>query len=119
MGSVLILPRVIRASDAPAYLGIDKNKFNKIVKPSLVAVHLGEHSIGYDRLDLDRWWEDYKCRYGRSNAEQSEGDFQIWPKEIHQVSSSGKASGMSTKLSTANEFARALERVTRKKQKQS
>ena len=104
MRSVLLLPRVIRASDAPAYLGIDKNKFNKIVKPSLVSVRLGEHSIAYDRLDLDCWWEDYKHRYGRSNAEQSEGDFQIWPKESSQGSSSVKASGMSTKLSTEDEF---------------
>ena len=113
------LPRVIRAKDASRYLGMDKNKFNKIVRPFLVAVILGPHSIGYDRLDLDAWWEDYKSRYGRSSAENFEGEIQSWPtKETSKVSSFAKASGTSIQSSMESEFAKAVAQVTNKKQKQ-
>lgn len=113
------MPRVIRATDAPRYLGLDKNKFNKIVRPYIAAVPLGTHSIGYDRLDLDSWWEEYKSRHGRPGAEQIVGGNQQWDVEIPRVSRSAKISGISTKLSKVGEFAKALERVTGKKQKQS
>lgn len=112
------IPRVLRAKDAPAYLGMDRNKFNKIVKPKLVSVKFGSHSVAYDRLDLDAWWEQYKSCYGQPGADISKKGNQLWPKkEVSQVYSLEKASGMSIKLSTVNDFAKALERVTSKKQK--
>ncbi len=116
--SAQLWPRVIRASDAPRYLGLDKNKFNKIVRPYITAVPLGPHSVGYDRLDLDRWWEEYKSRHGRPGAEQIGGN-QQWDEELPRVSRPAKVSGTSTRSSKVSEFAKALERVTRKKQKQS
>ena len=115
---VNLIPRVLRAKDAHAYLGMDRNKFNKIVKPYLVSVKFGPHSVAYDRLDLDAWWEQYKSCYGRPSAEISIKGNQLWQKkEVSQVYSLEKVSGTSIKLSTVSEFAKALERVTSKRQK--
>ena len=36
-----IQPRLIRLRDAPAYLGINKNTFNRVVRPTLSEVSLG------------------------------------------------------------------------------
>jgi len=50
-----IQPRLIRLVDAPAYLGINKNKFNSLVRPALSEVSLGKQTILFDRLEIDAW----------------------------------------------------------------
>ena len=65
---VVILPRIIRLRDAPDYLGMDKNRFNAEVRPLIIEMNIGSHGIGFDRLDLDAWVDDYKHRTGRSNS---------------------------------------------------
>ena len=60
-----ILPRLIRMRDAPAYLGMDKNRFNREVRPNLILIPIGIQGVAFDRLDLDAWIEDYKQRSGR------------------------------------------------------
>jgi hypothetical protein len=50
-----LLPRFIRMRDAPAYLGMDKNRFNRDVRPQLAAIPIGTQGIAFDRLDLDSW----------------------------------------------------------------
>jgi hypothetical protein len=60
-----ILPRVVRFRDAPFYLGMDRNRFNAEVRPYLTEVSIGTQGIGFDRLELDAWFEDYKSRNGR------------------------------------------------------
>lgn len=49
------LPRFIRLSDAPAYLGMDKNRFNDEVRPTLIEIPIGKTGIAFDRYDLDNW----------------------------------------------------------------
>ena len=119
---IKLMPRVIRAKDAHIYLGMDRNRFNHEVKPHLVAVPIGTQGIGYDRFDLDAWWEVYKERNGQPGALcKMEGEAQ-WENEC-QVSTAGRTSpavcGTSTKSSSANAFAKAVERATKKKQKGS
>ena len=65
---VVILPRIIRLRDAPDYLGMDKNRFNAEVRPLIIEMNIGSHGIGFDRLDLDAWVDEYKHRTGRSNS---------------------------------------------------
>ncbi len=60
-----IAPRIIRFRDAPRYLGMDRNRFNAEVRPYLTEVPIGKQGIGFDRLELDAWFEDYKSRNGR------------------------------------------------------
>jgi predicted DNA-binding transcriptional regulator AlpA len=111
------VPRVIRAGEAPAYLGIDRTTFGRMVRPHLIAVPMGTHAIGYDRLDLDAWWEQHKARHGRPGAQLHERSEQ-WDDAVSPDFDAEAASGTSTRLSTASEFAKALERVTGKKQRQ-
>jgi predicted DNA-binding transcriptional regulator AlpA len=60
-----ILPRLIRYRDAPNYLGMDRNRFDAEVRPSLTEIPIGDRGIAFDRLDLDAWVEEYKSRNGR------------------------------------------------------
>ncbi len=48
-------PRLIRLRDAPEYLGMDKNRFNNKVRPSLIEIPIGDQGIVFDGLDLDAW----------------------------------------------------------------
>jgi hypothetical protein len=65
------LPRFVRLRDAPNYLGMDRNRFNRIVRPHIVAIPIGKQGIAFDRLDLDDWADQYKSRNGRPAAERS------------------------------------------------
>ena len=67
-----IVPRVIRLRDAPAYLGMDKNRFNDEVRPFLTEVPMGAHGVAFDRLDMDAWWEAYIAARGRPGRNKKE-----------------------------------------------
>jgi len=58
-------PRLIRFRAAPAYLGMNKNLFNQLVRPCVSVIPLGKRAIVFDRLELDCWAEQYCQRYGR------------------------------------------------------
>ena len=106
-----ITPRVLRFRDAPAYLGMDRNRFNAEVRPYLTEVPIGTQGIGFDRLELDAWFEDYKNCNGRP-ARKGETP---WDANKYPASSAGQASGMSTSTSVGGEFAKALEQVKSKR----
>ena len=109
-------PRVIRHKDAPTYLGVNVNYFNRNIRPDLLEIQFGPQMIGYDKIDLDRWLDDYKVSNGRS------GD----TKEVHkpcrqkrkefQVSSCEAKHGGLIKKSLEKEFAKAVEQATIKRQ---
>ena len=63
--TVVLLPRLVRFRDAPAYLGMDRNRFNHEVRPFLTKIPIGQQGIAFDRLELDAWVEDYISRNGR------------------------------------------------------
>ena len=104
-------PRVIRFRDAPAYLGMDRNRFNAQVRPFLTEVPIGTQGIGFDRLELDAWFEDYKSRNGRP-AQKGE---HAWDANEYPASFSGPESGTSTNASSGGEFAKALVQLALKK----
>lgn len=60
-----LLPRVIRLRDAARYLGMDRNRFNREVRPYLIEFPIGIQGIAFDRLDLDTWFAEYKSRNER------------------------------------------------------
>ena len=68
------LPRFIRLRDAPSYLGMDKNRFNREVRPLLSAIPIGTQGVAFDRLDLDTWADDYKSRNGHPAAQPERGN---------------------------------------------
>lgn len=63
--NVVLLPRLVRLRDAPAYLGMDRNRFNREVRPHLTNIPIGRQGVAFDRLELDAWVEDYISRNGR------------------------------------------------------
>ena len=110
-----MLPRLIRFRDAPHYLGMDKNRFNREVRPYLTEIRMGKQGIAFDRLDLDAWVEHYKQRNERPKSKRR---IDLWqePKKC-QDSSNAETYGTSTKWSTAEGFAKVLAQVTSKKRK--
>ena len=106
-----ITPRIIRFRDAPRYLGMDRNRFNIEVRPFLTEVSIGKQGVGFDRLELDAWFEDYKSRNGRPARKGALS----WDARDYPASSLGAGSGMSTNASAGGEFARALKQLTSKK----
>jgi predicted DNA-binding transcriptional regulator AlpA len=57
-----VQPRIIRFRDAPLYLGMDRNRFNLEVRPYVTEVPIGKQGVGFDRLELDAWLDDYIAR---------------------------------------------------------
>ena len=112
------LPRFIRLRDAPSYLGMDKNRFNREVRPAMTVINIGKQGIAFDRLDLDAWAEEYKSRNGRPAVERSKPWDEASNDEC-QDSSFGAESGTSIKSYTARAFAKALAQAISKKPKRS
>ena len=102
--AVQVLPRLLRLRDAPGYLGMDRNRFNLEARPYLVEIPIGAQGVAFDRLDLDAWVEDYKCRNGRPG--QPRGD-RLWDAKKRRASSNAAGSGTSTSMSKAYDFAKA------------
>ena len=106
-------PRILRLKDAPAYLGMDKNRFNTEVRPYLTEIPIGTQGIAFDRLDLDHWIEAYKSRNGRPGRAMK-GD-STWRGKCRQDSLKEGKFGISTKTSVEKELDNQLERILSKK----
>jgi integrase len=113
--SIAFLPRFMRLRDAPSYLGMDKNRFNRDVRPHLCAIPIGTQGIAFDRVDLDAWADEYRSRNGRPAA--SLIGSKPWETKERQACRSVAASGTSTRSSGEHAFARALGRATSNKPK--
>ncbi len=115
MQNLQLLPRVIRLKEASGYLGMDRNRFNKEVRPALTEFPIGTQGIGFDRFDLDAWFDDYKKRNGRPGQLQRGNE--PWDVKKYQDSSKGASAGTLTKSSVEKGFAKALAQATSKKRK--
>ncbi len=104
-----LLPRLIRFRDAPFYLGMGRNRFNAEVRPYVTEIPIGVQGIGFDRLELDAWFDDYAARNGRPARKGND----TWDAIKHLGSSKEQACGTSTSGSRGGEFARALDRLAR------
>jgi hypothetical protein len=105
-----LLPRFIRLRDAPSYLGMDKNRFNREVRPLLAVIPIGAQGIAFDRLDLDSWADDYKSRNGHPAA-QPERE-KLWETKERRALPNVVGSGTSISSSEEHAFAKALEQAT-------
>jgi hypothetical protein len=94
---------------------MDINRFNAEVRPYLIEIPIGKQGVSFDRVDLDEWFDDYKNRNGRPGKQK--GVNKAWDERKLAVSSTGKVSGISTRLSEEQGFARAVARATSKKRK--
>jgi hypothetical protein len=74
MKKIPVQPRVLRAHQAPGYLGMCRDEFNKTVRPNVREFPIGKQGIGFDRLELDRWADAYIAAYStykRTKVESS------------------------------------------------
>ena len=111
----MILPRLIRLRDAPAYLGMDRNRFNREVRPRIPEIPIGDQGIAFDRLDLDAWADEYKSRNGRPSHPRGE---LTWDANERQGCANAATSSISKRRSRElAEFTRALECATSPKRK--
>ena len=107
----ILLPRLIRFRDAPFYLGMDRNRFNAEVRPHLTEIPIGRQGIGFDRLELDAWFDEYTARNGRPARKGTK----IWDANKRPASSKGAGYGTSTKGSRGGEFDKALDQLASRK----
>ncbi|MGO9568544.1 MAG: hypothetical protein ACLP5H_13480 [Desulfomonilaceae bacterium] len=110
-----LLPRQIRLRDAPRYLGMDKNRFNAEVRPYLTEIPVGKQGVGFDRLDLDRWFEEYKACNGRPGKQK--GVTKPWRGKRCQGSSNVVRHGTLRSDSEEAEFEKAVALAISKKRK--
>ena len=66
--------RIYRLRDAPKYLGMDVNRFNKEVRPYLTEIPIGIQGIGFDVLEIDAWLEHYIAQNGRQPKQKIAND---------------------------------------------
>lgn len=116
MSNIHLIPRLIRLRDAPTYVGMDRHRFNKDVRPNLVEIPMGTQGIAFDRLDLDAWVDDYIQCSGRPAAVKSRS-LELWDEKERQGCKSVAASGVLTKRSSDDDFAKALVLTASKRRK--
>lgn len=116
-----VQPRFIRMGKAPAYLGMCRRVFNQDARPFLREITIGKQGIAFDRVELDRFADEYAERMAidkaapagndspRSERRHSNGASSLWGKKQSPASRSKTASGTSTKSSAGlAEFEAAL-----------
>src|SRR5471032_925136 len=59
MKKTSVQPRILRANQAPAYLGMCLDEFNKTVRPNVHEFPIGKQGVGFHRLELDEWADNY------------------------------------------------------------
>ncbi|MCE3238628.1 MAG: hypothetical protein K0R24_1609 [Gammaproteobacteria bacterium] len=62
MSKSIILPKLIRMRDAPQYLGMDKHRFNREVRPFIDEIKIGKQGVAFERENLDAWVQSYKLQ---------------------------------------------------------
>jgi hypothetical protein len=107
---VPVAARFIRLRDAPRFFGMDKNRFNREVRPRLTEIRIGTQGRAFDRLEMEAAAEEYKSRNGIPVA-HSERRKPAWEIRERQASPSAVGSGTSTSVSEECAFARALEQA--------
>ncbi|MDO8955213.1 MAG: hypothetical protein Q7V63_10255 [Gammaproteobacteria bacterium] len=106
-------PRLVRMRDAPKYLGMCKNVFNKVVRPYIPNIQVSKQGVAFDRLDLDRWVEQNKRR-NRCPINERRA---LWDENVCQDSSNEEAHGMLIKGSSEEEFMKTLDLIRSKRRK--
>ena len=59
MNNPSLQPRIIRAKQAPGYLGMCRDVFNRVVRPHVSEFPIGQQGVGFDRIELDKWADAY------------------------------------------------------------
>jgi hypothetical protein len=102
-----IPPKFIRLRDAFIYLGMDRNRFNREVRPYVTEIPIGKQGIAFDRFDLDAWAEHYKHCNGHP-AVTNVRSIKRWGAKYRQGSLNGAKPGILKKEYSDTDFEKAL-----------
>lgn len=69
-----VQPRFIRMGKAPAYLGMCRRVFNQDARPFLREITIGKQGIAFDRVELDRFADEYAERMAIDKAAPAGSD---------------------------------------------
>lgn len=105
-------PRLIRLRDAASYLGMDRNRFNKEVRPFLITLKIGQQGIAFDRLDLDCWANEFKKHQGLPPQQTRHWHFS---NKQPLLSEKNKVSTLLTKKTVEEKFQQFVNQILRKK----
>ena len=131
-----VVPRILRIGEAPAYLGMSRDVFDREVRPRLRIIDIGKKGKGVDRVQLDaiadEWFRDERSHLQTIDPPAHLSETLIrcgrpakkgvlkWPAQKCQASSFVEASGGSgSKSKGMDEFAKALAIVRTSTQKRS
>ncbi len=103
-------PRLIRLRDAAKYLGMDKNRFNKEVRPFLMTLKIGQQGIAFDRFDLDEWADEFKKYQGKPAQQTLRGS-----QHGIQTLLKGKKNSKMVKKTINEEFQQLVNQLSMKK----
>ena len=125
-----VVPRILRIGEAPAYLGMSRDVFDREVRPQLRVIDIGKKGKGVDRAQLDaiadEWFRDEQNHLQETSIDPprhlSETSIRCgrpakkgalkWPAQKCQASSFVEASGGSGSKSMGMDvFAKALDTV--------
>jgi hypothetical protein len=103
--------RGFNRQEAIAYLGIKGRFFDERIRPNISGIRMGTGVI-FDRVDLDRVFEEYKTR---GDGQPTEKGGSTWAESSPVSTSMATVAGGSTRSSADADFGALSERIMRKR----
>jgi hypothetical protein len=116
-------PRIMRTQEVLYYLSTNINEFNKRFRPELSEIKLGNHAVGFDRLQIDALINQIESASidfdsslnnnmsrGKQRPIQTKGG-STWDENARQDSTNVEVTGTLIKESSDSEFLKILEQV--------
>jgi hypothetical protein len=97
--------------EAIAYLGVKGRFFDERIRPHVSGARMGTGVI-FDRVDLDRVFEEYKTR---GDGQPTEKGGSTWAENSPASTSTTMGAGGSTRSLAAADFRRLSEQIMRKR----
>jgi predicted DNA-binding transcriptional regulator AlpA len=117
MAKLTFQPRIIRAKQAPDYLGMCRAIFNSTVRPYVHEFPIGQQGIGFDRLELDQWADAYIAAHSLDKGTKVRPPSplivnpQSWDKRRGQIMAGLAADKATYKPPTSEEFYKLVDEL--------
>ncbi len=113
-----VQPRFVRNKDAPEFFGVSRALFDRIIRPYLTQIWLGDSAqagIVYDLIDLNAHADRIKKRNGRP-AKKGANEWDAKQPVLSLSNDRGPRTGTLKGLSSKDELDKALAQHQKKKQ---
>lgn len=117
MNKLPVQPRILRFYQAPGYLGMCRDVFNKTVRPYVREFPIGQQGVGFDRLELDKWADTYIAAHSidkRAKVEPASTPIdtpQSWRKKRGPVMAGLATSKAAYKPPTSEDFYKLVDEI--------